>query len=438
MAAGKDKKEKEKNAFWQDTMGISETARHFVQTCEEAVAAMFSEIESIMLYNSAKVLAAFQEEQVAQRHFSPSTGYGYDDIGRDTLERIFARVFSAEDALVRPHFASGTHAIVTALWGMLEPGQTMLSMSGIPYDTIREAIGIEGDTSGSLKRFGINYRDISLADGKIDDQAILQVLEEDKSIALLYLQRSRGYEWREAISIKEMERAFSVLRSAHPDIPILVDNCYGEFVETMEPTEVGADIIVGSLIKNPGGGLAPTGSYIAGKKLHIENIACRMTTPGIGREVGSYAATYTPFYQGFFMAPHVVGQALKTAILSASVFERLGYTTLPASGAIRSDIIQAIAFGAAEPLVSFCQSVQQAAPVDSHVRPEPWAMPGYQDPVIMAAGAFIQGASIELSADGPVRPPYIAYLQGGLHYEHGKITMMKAVSALGQQSVSLS
>ena len=420
--------QRQNQALWS-AMGISGSAQAFVEDCEKKGERTLRQVEARTLHNSAKVLAALQAEQIAQRHFAPSTGYGYDDIGREALGRVFARALGAPDAIVRPQFASGTHAIMTALWGLLEPGQTLLSISGLPYDTIREAIGIEGDAAGSLARFGIHYREVALRDGQVDLEGVLQALAQDASVGLVYLQRSRGYAWREAVSIAEMADIFAAIRRQYPGLPIVVDNCYGEFVEEQEPTEVGADIIIGSLIKNPGGGLAPTGSYIAGQSALLERIAARMTTPGIGREVGSYAASYAPFYQGLFMAPHVVGEALKTAILASIIFETLGYQTLPASHAVRSDIIQAVAFGSKEPLLSFCQSIQAAAPVDSHVTPEPWAMPGYQDEVIMAAGAFVQGASIELSADGPVRPPYIAYMQGGLHYQHGKIALMKAVSA---------
>lgn len=412
-------------------MDVTSEAYDLVMRCRKEVQSAWEDIDAVALDNTAKVLHALQEERVAAWHFAPSTGYGYDDAGRDTLARVFARAFHAEDALVRPQFSSGTHAISTALWGLLEPKQTMLSASGTPYDTLRPAIGIDKDDyPGSLSSYGIVYREEALINGRMNLTAIEAALRSDPSIRVLYIQRSRGYEWREAFSIADIEKTVKAARAIRPEVLVVVDNCYGEFVERQEPTDVGADVMIGSLIKNPGGGIAPTGSYIVGTHDSIERIAARMTAPGIGREVGSYAASYAPFYQGFFQAPHVVAEALKTAVLAARLFERLGYETSPASDAHRSDIIQAVSLMTPEALVAFCEGIQAAAPVDSYVKPEPWDMPGYNDPVIMAAGAFVQGASIELSADGPMREPYIAYMQGGLHIQHGTLALMKAATKL--------
>lgn len=409
---------------------VSEESRRFVQDCENGLGMQFLRIEEVELHNCDKVLGAMQAERISQRHFAPSTGYGYDDIGRDALGRIFAQVMGGEAALVRPQFASGTHAIATALFGLLMPGDTMLCASGTPYDTLRPALGIEGEEWGSLRRYGVSYREIPLREGAIDIPAILAYLRSDSSVTLLYFQRSRGYAWRTALGIEKIGEAIRAVKAVFPEICVVVDNCYGEFVERREPCDVGADVSVGSLIKNPGGGLAPTGAYIAGGGKYIDRIAARMTSPGIGGEVGSYAAVYTPFFQGLFMAPHVVAEALKGAVLAARCLERLGYETSPAWDGERADIIQAVQFGREDALIAFCRSVQAVAPVDSHLLPEPWDMPGYQEPVIMAAGSFVQGASIELSADGPVKPPYIAYMQGGLYYAHVKLAIARVVEAL--------
>lgn len=417
-----------------EALKIDSKIIHFVLRAEQELQEVFASIESIEAANQLRVLQAFQAENIAQRHFAPTTGYGYDDIGRDTLDRVFARVFGTDDALVRPQFANGTHALFVALAGLLTPGKTMLSITGKPYDTLEQAIGI-GEAKpapGSLKELGIAYRQTELLpNGKIDVDAVMDALNDD-SIKVVYAQRSRGYAWRDAMSIDALGEVFKAIKSKRSDVWIMVDNCYGEFTQLQEPTHVGADVIAGSLIKNPGGGIAPTGGYIAGTSETIARIEHRLTIPGTGREVGSYAASYAPFYQGLFMAPHVTAQSLKSAALFARVFENAGMTSLPASTDIRSDIIQAVQFSDAASLIAFCQSIQRISPVDSFVTPEPWDMPGYTHPVIMAAGTFVQGASIELSADGPVREPYIAYLQGALTYAHGRMAAMEALNTLVQ------
>lgn len=408
---------------------LHERAVQITLQAESELSEVFSRIDEIEAENQARVLNAFQEERVALRHFSPTTGYGYGDDGRDTLDRVFARALEAEDALVRPQFTSGTHAIFTALAGLLEPHDTLLSVTGKPYDTLEKAIGISGDEHGSLKRLGVRYKEIGVAeDGKIDLDAVLSAL--DVPVKIVYVQRSRGYSWRNAIIPEHMEPLFSAVHKKVPEAIIVVDNCYGEFTCAHEPAFYGADVEIGSLIKNPGGGIAPTGGYIAGKSTYIERIAQRLTVPGMGREVGSYAGSYQPFYQGLFLAPHVTAQSVKTAALFAKVFELTGMETMPQSAAIRSDIVQALRFSSAEALIAFCQSIQKASPVDSFAVPEPWDMPGYTSEVIMAAGAFVQGASIELSADAPLITPYTAYVQGGLTYSHGRIGVMYALDAL--------
>ncbi len=407
----------------------SQEAISAVWKAESELHEVFCEIDAIEANNQWKVLQAFQTEGVAQRHFAQTTGYGYDDIGRDTLERIFAKTFEAEDALVRPQIVNGTHALYLMLSGILRPGDTLLCVTGKPYDTLEQAIGgTEG--YGSLQEYGIRYREIPLCNDTIDIAGLLSVLNEDSSIRMVYAQRSRGYAWREAISLNALQEVFEAIKKHHPDVIIAIDNCYGEFTGTQEPTAIGADLMAGSLIKNPGGGLAPTGGYIAGKRELVEKIGHRLTVPGLGREVGSYAGSYLPFYQGLFLAPHVTAQALKSAALFARVFENAGMISMPRSDATRSDIIQSLQLPTKEALVAFCQSIQKAAPVDSNAVPEPWDMPGYSHQVIMAAGTFVQGASIELSADAPIREPYIAYIQGALTYAHGRLGAMLALDAL--------
>ena len=382
----------------------------------------FDRLDQIERHNTRRVLASFQKHRVSARHFAPTTGYGYDDIGRDTLSAIMAELLDCEAALVRPQIASGTHALALCLYGVLRPGDTLLAASGRPYDTLEEVIGLSGQPgAGSLKEYGVNYREIDVLDGgRLNLSAIEAVLCEDASIKLIELQRSRGYAWRPSLSIGQIKEATEMIHSIRPDAVVMVDNCYGEFSDFEEPGAVGVDLMAGSMIKNPGGGLAPTGGYVAGRRDLVDLVSYRLTSPGIGAEVGSYAASYQPFYQGLFMAPHVVSQAIKTAILAARVFEKLGYAVNPRFDEPRTDIIQAIRFGRSDSLIAYIQGIQLNSPVDSEALPEPWDMPGYQDPVIMAAGTFVAGASIELSADAPVREPYIAYMQGALTYAHGR------------------
>ncbi len=389
--------------------------------CAEA----FSRLDEIERVNTKKVLDSFKKHRVSARHFAPTTGYGYDDIGRDTLGEIFAEVLGAETALVRPQIASGTHALALCLFGILRPGDSLLSAAGKPYDTLEEIIGLTGEAGhGSLKDLGVSYKQTELKDGRLDEDAILASLT--KEVKLVLIQRSRGYDWRPSLSVSEINDMIDKIHAKNPDTFVMVDNCYGEFTSQEEPH---ADIMAGSLIKNPGGGIAPTGGYIAGKKECVELVSYRLTSPGIGAEVGSYAASYQPFYQGLFLAPHIVCQALRVSTLFSRVFELLGYQVHPTYQDARNDIIQAIRFESAEKLITFVQNIQVNSPVDSEAVPEPWAMPGYQDEVIMAAGTFVSGASIELSADAPIRPPYIAYLQGGLTYQHGKIALMEMLKA---------
>ncbi|MBQ3170065.1 MAG: methionine gamma-lyase family protein [Clostridia bacterium] len=389
--------------------------------CAEA----FSRLDEIERVNTKKVLDSFKKHRVSARHFAPTTGYGYDDIGRDTLGEIFAEVLGAETALVRPQIASGTHALALCLFGILRPGDSLLSAAGKPYDTLEEIIGLTGEAGhGSLKDLGVSYKQTFLKDGKLDEDAILASLTKD--VKLVLIQRSRGYDWRPSLSVSEINDMIDKIHAKNPDTFVMVDNCYGEFTSQEEPH---ADIMAGSLIKNPGGGIAPTGGYIAGKKECVELVSYRLTSPGIGAEVGSYASSYQPFYQGLFLAPHIVCQALRVSTLFSRVFELLGYQVHPTYQDARNDIIQAIRFESAEKLITFVQNIQVNSPVDSEAVPEPWAMPGYQDEVIMAAGTFVSGASIELSADAPIRPPYIAYLQGGLTYQHGKIALMEMLKA---------
>ena len=387
----------------------------------------FRRIDEIELLNTQKILSAFREERISYRHFAPSTGYGYDDIGRDTLARIYAAVFGTESALVRPQIASGTHALALAMQGVLRPGDVLLCASGRPYDTLEEVIGLSGEPGhGSLMEYGVEYRECPLTeDGEIDLEKVVSMIDE--CVRLVHIQRSRGYAWRPALTVDQINRAIDAVHAASDRAVVMVDNCYGEFCQTEEPR---ADLLAGSLIKNPGGGIAPTGGYIAGRSDLVDLVAYRMTSPGIGAEVGSYAASYQPFYQGLFLAPHVTAQAIKTSALAAKLFSDMGYAVEPAYDAQRNDIIQAIRFEDSDKLIAFVRAIQAVSPVDSNVVPEAWSMPGYQDPVIMAAGTFVAGASIELSADAPIRPPYVGYLQGGLTYAHGKIAMQLAAQEM--------
>lgn len=409
---------------------ISEKTRALAQRAEEDLQEQFTNVDTIAQANAEKVLDAFQTFRVSEGDFAGSTGYGYDDMGRDKLEQIYAHIFRTEDALVRVQFVNGTHAIACALFGALKPGEKLLYVVGAPYDTIQSAIGIVGNAPGSLKSYGIGYGQVELtAEGKPDLAAISQAVRES-TVKAVVIQRSRGYATRASLSVSEIGAICAAIRDVRKDVAILVDNCYGEFVETLEPTEVGADLVMGSLIKNPGGGIAPMGGYLAGRRDLIEGAAMRLTVPGIGKECGASLGNNRSLYQGIFLAPHVTAQAVKTALFAARMMELLGYETDPRSTQIRHDIIQMIHFGSPEPLKQFCKGIQMGAPVDSYVTPEPWDMPGYDTPVIMAAGAFIQGASIELSCDAPMREPYTAYLQGGLTYESGKLGVLLAVEAL--------
>ncbi|WP_447405718.1 methionine gamma-lyase family protein [Clostridium perfringens] len=389
----------------------------------------FKIYDEIREYNQLKVLKAFQEERISDNHFTNSTGYGYGDIGRDTLDLVYARIFNAEKALVRPHFVNGTHALGTALFGNLRPGDTILAVTGSPYDTLHSVIGISGEENiGSLKEYGVNYKQVDLVDGKINIEKALEMIKEDESIKLIHMQRSTGYGWRNAFQVKELGEAIKAIKELREDLIVFVDNCYGEFIDIIEPTDVGADLIAGSLIKNIGGGIAPTGGYIVGKEKYVEQASYRLTVPGIGAECGCTFGVIKDFYQGLFLAPHVAIEALKGAIFCARIMELAGFEVLPKYNDKRSDIIQAIKFNDKEKLIKFCKGVQYASPIDSFVECEPWAMPGYSDEVIMAAGAFIQGSSIELSADAPIREPYIAYLQGGLTFDHAKIGVLIALN----------
>ena len=410
-------------------MQISEKVRQLGAQAQTDLREQFERIDAIAEWNTQKVLSAFQKNRVAESYFAGTTGYGYDDVGRDKLEEIYADIFGTEDALVRIGFANGTHAITCALFGALKPGDVLLSAVGAPYDTLLGVIGVVDKGPGSLKDWGVEYRQVDLLDNKPDLAGMAKAAADPRVKAVL-IQRSRGYATRASLSVDEIGEMCRAIKAANPNVSILVDNCYGEFVEEKEPTQVGADLVVGSLIKNPGGGLAPTGGYIAGRRDLVEGAAMRLTCPGIGKECGSTLGNNRLLYQGLFMAPHTVAQALKTAVFAARVMELLDYEVEPASAAVRHDIIQMIHMRQPEALKKFCKGIQMGAPVDSYVTPEPWDMPGYDSQVIMAAGAFIQGASIELSADAPMREPYTVYMQGGLTYESGKTGVLLAVEQL--------
>lgn len=382
----------------------------------------FEKVNSLRLINQAKVLRAMREEGLAEHHFSGTTGYGYGDAGREITDRIFARVFGSEDALVRVQLVSGTHALTTCFRAILRPGDKILSITGRPYDTLEEVLGIRGNAPGNLREFGIGYLQMDLKDGRIDFESICEGLNSD--VKLVLIQRSTGYDWRPAVSIRDIEMAISCIKGLRKDVYIMVDNCYGEFLEEMEPPAVGADIAAGSLIKNPGGGIAPTGGYIVGKEKLIEQASAVLTAPGLGKECGATLGISRSFLQGLFLAPHVVAEAIKGAIYASKVFQDLGFEVSPGYKDKRSDIIQSIKFRSKEQLLSFCQGIQKGAPVDSFVTPYPWEMPGYGHRVVMAAGAFIQGSSIELSADAPIREPYYGYLQGGLTWDHLRLGVL--------------
>ena len=409
-------------------MGISGQVYHFGQQILEELEGRFKKIDETAEYNQMKVLKALQENKVSEACLLGTTGYGYNDLGRDVLEEVYAKAFHGESALVRPQLISGTHALHVALSGNLRPGDELLSPVGKPYDTLEEVIGIR-DSVGSLKEYGVVYRQVDLLeDGSFDFENIRKAINEKTK--LVTIQRSKGYATRPTLSVEKIGQLISFVKSVKPDVICMVDNCYGEFVERIEPTDVGADMIVGSLIKNPGGGLAPIGGYIVGRKDCIDRASYRLSAPGLGKEVGASLGLNQSFYQGLFLSPTVVAGALKGAIFAANIYEKLGFAVVPNGSESRHDIIQAVTFGTPEGVIAFCQGIQAAAPVDSFVTPEPWDMPGYDAPVIMAAGAFVQGSSIELSADGPIKPPYAVYFQGGLTWYHAKLGIMKSMQKM--------
>ncbi len=405
--------------------GLDDETFELSENVMEEIKDKFEDIKQIREYNQYKVLKAMQEAHLSDNHFNWTTGYGYNDLGREKIEEIYANVFNAEDSIVRPIIVNGTHALTLCLQGIVRPGDEILSVTGKPYDTLEGVIGIR-EEKGSLKEFNVTYDQVDfLEDGNVDLEGIKTKINEKTKLVMI--QRSKGYSWRKSLTIADIKEVIDTVKSIKPEVIVMVDNCYGEFLETQEPTDVGADIVAGSLIKNPGGGLALTGGYIVGKKDLIELISYRLTSPGIGKECGLTFGTSRTVLQGFFMAPYVVSQAVMGAIYCARMFEKLGYEVLPKYDDVRSDIIQIVRLNSDEEVIAFCQGIQAAAPVDSYVKPVPWAMPGYDDEVIMAAGAFIQGSSIELSADAPIKPPYNVYFQGGLTFDHSKMGTLKAI-----------
>ena len=415
------------------SLGIDAQVFAFGEHILENLKDRFAAIDETAEYNQLKVIRAMQKARVSEACLLGTTGYGYNDIGRDTLEEVYANLFHAEDALVRPQITCGTHALALALMSNLRPGDELLSPVGKPYDTLEEVIGIR-ESKGSLKEYGISYSEVDLLpDGSFDYDGIRAAIHEKTK--LVTIQRSKGYEPRKTLSVERIGELISFIKSCKPDVLCMVDNCYGEFVERIEPVEVGADMVVGSLIKNPGGGLAPIGGYIVGKKECVENAAYRLTSPGLGKEVGASLGVLPAFYQVLFLAPTVTASALKGAVFAANIFETLGFSVVPDAKEDRFDIIQAITFGKPEAVISFCKGIQAAASVDSHLSPEPWDMPGYDAPVIMAAGAFVSGSSIELSADGPIKPPYAVYMQGGLTFPHAKFGMLKALQNMKNDGI---
>ena len=414
-------------------MKISDIRPEVYEIAERAQAKLaerFMEIDQVAEKNTRKVMEAFQNNRVSDACFAGTTGYGYDDLGREVLDKIYAEIFHTESALVRLQFVNGTHALTAAMFALAKPGEKILAVTGTPYDTLRTAIGISGDVFGSLKFYGIEYGQVDLTEKGEPDYAAIAEAVRDSKVTGVMIQRSRGYEDRKALTVREIGKIVEAAKTVNPAVHVMVDNCYGEFTDVIEPTDVGADLIAGSLIKNLGGGVAPTGAYVAGKKELVERAAMRLTTPGIGGECGSTLGNNRLLFQGLFLSPHVVAQALKTACFCAAMMEEIGIESSPSALEERSDIIQMVKLGSPENMKRFCLGIQSGAPVDSYVTPEPWEMPGYDCPVIMAAGSFIQGSSIELSADGPMRAPYIAYMQGGLTYESGKLGIMMAVSAM--------
>lgn len=427
-----EQKKLEMQNLYRD-MGITDDVYAFGADILEGLKERFAEIDETAEYNQLKVLKALQKNQVSEACLLGTTGYGYNDLGRDTLEAVYADIFHAEDALVRPQITCGTHALALALMSNLRPGDELLSPVGKPYDTLEEVIGIR-PSKGSLAEYGISYKQVDLLpDGGFDYENIKKAINEKTK--LVTIQRSKGYQTRPTLSVTRIGELIAFVKSIKPDIICMVDNCYGEFVERIEPTDVGADMVVGSLIKNPGGGLAPIGGYIAGKKECVENAAYRLTSPGLGKEVGASLGVMSSFYQGIFLAPTVTAGALKGAIFAACIYKKLGFKVVPDGTESRHDIIQAVEFGTPEGVIAFCEGIQAAAPVDSHVTPEPWDMPGYDAKVIMAAGAFVSGSSIELSADGPIKPPFAVYFQGGLTWQHAKFGILKSLQSLKNKGI---
>lgn len=419
-------------AMYQE-MGISERVYQYGESIWRSLKDRWEEIDRLSEYNQLKVIQAMQKNRVSEACLLGTTGYGYNDLGRETLERVYADVFHTEDALVRPQITCGTHALALALMSNLRPGDELLSPVGKPYDTLEEVIGIR-PSKGSLREYGISYRQVDLLpEGGFDYEGIRHAINH--KTRLVTIQRSKGYQTRPTLSVKRIGELIAFIKGIKPDVICMVDNCYGEFTEPLEPSDAGADLVVGSLIKNPGGGLAPIGGYLAGTKECIENAAYRLTSPGLGKEVGASLNALGAFYQGLFLAPSVTANALKSAIFAANLYEKLGFSVVPDSRESRHDIIQAVTFGSPEGVIAFCQGIQQAAPVDGYVTPEPWDMPGYDSPVIMAAGAFVSGSSIELSADGPIKPPYAVYFQGGLTWQHGKLGILKTLQNLVEKEI---
>lgn len=421
-------------SFLKESFGFDESIIELARSAENEISGIFDRINENREINQYKVIAAMQKHNLSDSHFTGTTGYGYDDKGREVLDDVYASIFKAEAALVRHQIAAGTQALAVCLYGNLRPGDELVSITGKPYDTLEEVIGIRGEGQGSLKDFGVSYRQVELLkDGSIDLDSTRSAISSKTKMILI--QRSRGYGWRPAIKISEMRKAIQAIKDIKKDVIVMVDNCYGEFVETEEPIEAGADIAAGSLIKNPGGGLVPSGGYIVGKAAYVKNAAYRLTAPGLGSKIGATLGNNRLMFQGLFMAPHVVSESLKGAAFCAAVMKKLGFETDPQPDEIRSDIIQAIKFNNPESMIAFCQGIQKGSPVDAYVTPEPWDMPGYDSPVIMAAGAFIQGSSIELSADAPVKPPYTAYMQGGLVYDHVKLGVMSALKFMQERKL---
>ena len=418
-----------------EEIGISQKVMEFGEEILKDLKERFEKIDETAEYNQLKVIKAMQDAKVSEACLLGTTGYGYNDMGRDKLEEVYAAVFHTEDALVRPQITCGTHALALALMSNLRPGDMLLSPAGKPYDTLEEVIGIR-PSKGSLKEYGIDYRQVDLlADGSFDYDNIRKAIEENPNIRLATIQRSKGYQTRPTFSVEQIGQLIRFIKDLRPDVICMVDNCYGEFVETIEPSDVGADMCVGSLIKNPGGGLAPIGGYIAGKKECVENAAFRLTSPGLGKEVGASLGILSQFYQGFFLSPTVTASALKGAIFAANIYEKLGFDVVPNATEERHDIIQAVTFGKPEGVIAFCEGIQKAAPVDSFVAPEPWDMPGYDAQVIMAAGAFVSGSSIELSADGPIKEPYTVFFQGGLTWPHAKMGILMSLQKLVDKGI---